>query len=170
MIESIVYIVLIPGILANVLHMILVKLNVFKVLSVPIYEDGFGKNKTYRGFLLVTLLTSLFSLLGSILVKEVTVLEGCGIGAVLGFTYTLFELPNSFLKRRLGIESGGQAQQNRFLFSIMDKTDSTFGVSLVYYLISDLSLQQGLLLFIGSVGLHVTFSFLLVALKIKKSF
>jgi hypothetical protein len=169
-IEIILYIVLLPVIFANVLHMFLVKLNVFNSLSIPIKERMFGRNKTYRGFLVLTFLTALFSSLGSLFLVDVYLNEGLLIGSILGFTYAVFELPNSFLKRRLGIEPGGKASRNKLLFQILDKTDSTFGVSLVYFLLSDLTALQGLYLFLGSIGLHVGFSFLLVAIKVKKSF
>ena len=170
MIEKIIYIVLLPSVLANVLHMFLVKKGVLSLLAWPIQERMFGQNKTYRGFIFITLLTATFSGVGSFFVESITAQQGMFTGALIGLAYSFFELPNSFLKRRLGIKSGGTSIRNKWAFIVLDKTDSTFGVSLVYFLVSDLSILQGLYLFFVSVALHVGFSFLLVAVKIKKSF
>ena len=170
MIERILYLVFIPGILANVSHMFLVKANGFSKLIIPIHEQLFGKNKTFRGFIVLIVFTAFFTGLCSLLVEDYSIIRGLGIGALLGFTYAFFELPNSFLKRRLGIKAGGKANRNKLLITILDKMDSTFGVSFVYYLLSDLTVLEGVFLFLGSVGLHVFFSFLLVAVKVKKSF
>jgi|TARA_B110000261_G_C13077699_1_gene354717 hypothetical protein len=167
--SAILYIVILPGILANVLHMAVVKLNLISFLSIPVNKRLFGENKTIRGFVILIFLTGLFSILGSTLIYW-SISKGLSYGAILGGTYALFELPNSFLKRRLGIVAGGKATKNKLLFQVLDKTDSTFGVALVYSLLSGLSWNQGLLLFVGNVVLHVSLSFLLVVLKIKKSF
>lgn len=168
--EEILYIVLLPGILANVIHMFLVKNNVLEAFAKPIHERFFGKNKTYRGFIVLTIFTALFAGLGAGFIENYSILKALAFGGVLGFTYALFELPNSYLKRRLGIKAGGAANRNKLLFATLDKTDSTFGVSLVFFLLSDLTIQEGVFLFVGSVGLHVMFSVLLVAIKVKKSF
>ena len=170
MIEKIIYIVILPSVLANILHMVLVKKCVLSVLASPIQEKMFGQNKTYRGFVIITLFTAVFSGLGSFFVESITAQQGIITGILIGLAYSLFELPNSFLKRRLGIKSGCTSIRNKWAFIVLDKTDSTFGVSLVYFLVSDLSVLQGLYLFFVSVALHVGFSFLLVAVKIKKSF
>jgi len=162
--------VILPGVLANIMHMALVKLDGFKALKVPVNVSLFGTNKTWRGFLFLTVATALFSLMSAVLFELTYWYIGCYIGALLGFMYMLFELPNSYLKRRMGIGSGEAAKKNTWLFALLDKTDSAFGVCLVYWMISDLHWKEGILLFILSSFSHISISFLLVILNIKKRF
>lgn len=170
MFEAIILVV-IPGVLANVLHMFFVKKNMLPFLAVPLNTKLFGSNKTWRGFIFLTVSTALFCAVMEWLFKLEAVLGGALLGAILGFTYMLFELPNSMFKRWKGIASGETPKKgNKIFYALLDKTDSAFGVSLIYTLISDLSIVQGLLLFAISSGLHISISFLLVFLKIKKSF
>ena len=51
--------------------------------------------------------------------------------------YMLFELPNSFLKRRLGIEAGKAVKSDmRAVFLIIDRIDSVTGIALVICILS----------------------------------
>ncbi|MEN9399390.1 MAG: hypothetical protein RL632_491 [Bacteroidota bacterium] len=163
------WVVLFPLILSNALHMWLVKKNVLAVLNRPIWEWGFGKNKTIRGFFLVPMfnMTFLFIFHGLFELKSE---ESLIIGFILGCCYVLAELPNSFMKRRLGIASGMSSQQSSRMFLIIDKTDSALGVSIAYFLLSDIALLTAVELFFCSVLVHVLFSYLLVKLRIKSSF
>ena len=92
------------------------------------------------------------------------------LGFILGLTYILFELPNSFIKRRLGIPPGAKFNYKGVSFSLIDKMDSAFGVCLVYVLMGYMHYKYGILLFIGGVLMHIIISKLLVEIKIKKSF
>ena len=123
------YVTLLPVVIAGIANMVWCKIRAFDFLKKPIdfgknLPDGkriFGDNKTFKGFIGMIIFGILFSVLwGAIL--------GCGdtlcnynyyyrnhpntvaynvlIGALGGFAYALFELPNSFLKRRLGITPG----------------------------------------------------------------
>lgn len=162
-------IVLLPLIISNVLHMLVIKKDVFPVLKRPISSTVFGKNKTWRGFVFVALVNGLLLFLWNCIVDfqlQLPFLTGC----VLGFAYMLFELPNSFLKRKLGIQAGEKASSNKLLFMLIDKTDSAFGVSLVYFLLGNISFQSALLLFFVSSATHIIFSQLLVQFHLKKSF
>jgi CDP-diacylglycerol--serine O-phosphatidyltransferase len=162
-------IVLLPLLLSNVLHMMVVKTAIFSRLERPISIKLFGKNKTWRGFLVVSCVNGsllfLVNLLFSFHLSQAFLL-----GVVLGFSYMLFELPNSYMKRRLGIASGAKARKNSFLFMLIDKTDSAFGVNLVYFLLGFITFPDALLLFAISSSLHISMSYLLVQLHLKKSF
>jgi CDP-diacylglycerol--serine O-phosphatidyltransferase len=57
----------------------------------------------------------------------------------------LGELPNSFLKRRLGIAPGATPARGRPLFVLMDQLDSGIGCALAYALLPGLSWPEGLL-------------------------
>lgn len=168
MFEAII-LVIIPAILVNVLHMFIVKKDVFSFLTIPINTRLFGTNKTWRGFAFSIVFTSFFCAIATSLSK-LNATDGALLGAIMGFTYMLFELPNSMFKRLNGIASGETPTKRKLLYNLLDKTDSAFGVSLMYTLLSDLSLIKGVLLFFISSGLHISISYLLVKIKMKKSF
>lgn len=156
-------------ILSNVLHMLAVKYNFLPFLKVPISVQYFGENKTWRGFFLIPIVNSiLLSILS--LVVPLDLKHPIIMGMELGFAYVIFELPNSFIKRKLGIHSGKQAQKNKLLFMAMDKMDSAFGVTLLYYFIQPIDLAKAFTIFLICVSSHVLFSFILVKTKIKSSF
>ena len=123
------YVTLMPAIVAGILNMIWCKVRVCDFLRKPIdfgknAPDGkriFGDNKTFKGFIGMILFGALLSLIwGEILKTNETLFSlnyfyrhysnnvgyNLLIGALTGFAYALFELPNSFLKRRLDITPG----------------------------------------------------------------
>ena len=156
-------------ILANVLHMFVVKYKILQQLNKPLSIQYFGSNKTWRGFIIVPLLNALFLLLlNSIFTTHLK--NPVGFGLLLGFTYVLFELPNSFLKRRAGIQPGQTASGKNYFFMILDKTDSALGIALVCYFTAGLTLSEALLLLLINSLIHILISLLLVSLKIKSSF
>ncbi len=162
-------IVLVPLIISNVLHMIVIKKDILPELKRPISVKLFGKNKTWRGFIFVSFINGLLLLLLNFTLNFQVSLPFF-TGFTLGFAYMLFELPNSFMKRKLGIQSGTQASSNKLLFMLIDKMDSAFGVSLIYFLMGNISLQLAMLLFCISSVTHIIFSQLLVQFHLKKSF
>lgn len=162
-------IVLLPMICSNVCHMLVVKYDLLAFCKVPIWNYGFGANKTWRGFVVLPLLNALFLTLIIQLTGQPCAYP-FAIGFVLGFVYLLFELPNSFLKRRLGIKPGEAAPKYRLFFYLLDKTDSAFGVLLFFYLWGHISMQVTLLFFVLSTLTHITLSLLLVKLKLKSKF
>ncbi len=179
---------IIPLILSNILHMLVVKKNYLNFLNFPIHEKWFGENKTYRGFLIVPILNGLlfmilnwpggllrststqnFSIQNSLLnLDSIYVLFL--IGFIFGIFYVSFELPNSLIKRSLGIKAGESSQRGQLFFKALDKTDSAFGLSLFFGYLNNFNLQLMLTFFVIAVFLHVILSLLLVALKIKKKF
>ena len=124
---------IIPAISGGVLHMIAVKFDWLKILKRPIHERLFGKNKTWRGIVLMPL----FSLPGAFLVAPwagslsptipVASYPPLLFGTMIGLTYILAELPNSFLKRRLGIPPGEKSTRFSFFFVLLDQLDSALG-------------------------------------------
>ena len=61
------------------------------------------------------------------------------LALALGLGYCLAELPNSFLKRRLGIKEGVTSENQKWLFIILDQADSAFGCLIAYALLLPLS-------------------------------
>lgn len=157
------YITMLPVIIGGILNMIFTKTPIYNRLKKPIdnnknFRDGrpiLGSNKTWIGF---------FSMIGFCALAQVLwgmVCKTCGlfhelyvrnpnhfifnlaIGSLFGFVYMLFELPNSFLKRRLGIESGKtKSGILGALFFVIDQIDSLIGVILVLYIFSDITIVQ----------------------------
>jgi hypothetical protein len=162
--------ILVPLVLSNILHMLVVKYNVLPQLAVPVGPNVFGKNKTWRGFVVVPLLNSI--LMGSLyaLFDEGKGIEGFEAGFSFGLIYMLAELPNSYFKRRAGIGAGEMPERFSFLVHLADKTDSSLAVTLFAVWLYDLTALQGVHLFVLSFGLHVVLSFLLHRMKIKKTF
>jgi CDP-diglyceride synthetase len=164
-----VFLLLAPLILSNITHMFIVKRDLFPGLKIPVSRNLFGENKTWRGFVLLSLLNAICVCLICIF-TSMSLYKGFCLGAVLGFTYMLFELPNSYLKRSIGIEPGGKPKKRGWLFSILDKTDSSLGVCVVYAMLIGISFPAFCLLFLISILLHTFFSMLLFQFKVKKSF
>lgn len=184
---------LLPLILSNVVHMVLVKLNVLKWTNIPIWESAFGRNKTWRGVIVIVVLTGLFSILISGIIpskysneldfkklQNLSFLSSTDLsfqitiailGMWLGCMYLLFELPNSWIKRRLGIGAGAQAESTvqRWTFMLVDKSDSALGVVLFYGWTFQLSTEIQLKLFIISVIIHISLAWFLYKLRIKSS-
>ena len=160
---------IVPLILSNGLHMVVVKKDFFSVLNKPIWEWGFGLNKTWRGFVIVPLLNAILSLCFHDVIG-VTSSDALFLGAFLGYCYMLAELPNSFIKRRIGIASGSSMQSRKWVFVFFDKTDSALGVTLGYSMLQGISFFMGLELFLCSVAAHVFISLILVKLHVKSSF
>ncbi|QCE40645.1 CDP-archaeol synthase [Psychroserpens sp. NJDZ02] len=162
-------VVLAPLIVSNILHMLVVKRAYFEWLKQPILDNAFGSNKTWRGFVFVPLVNAVGLQILDV-VSSYNVQNAFVLGFMLGFAYMLFELPNSYMKRKLGIKSGQHSSKNQVWFALIDKTDSAFGVSLFYFLLGYIDYKYGILLFLVSSLTHISASFLLLKLKLKQSF
>lgn len=145
---------ILPVVLAGVSNMVYVKLPVHRGLRVPMdggrtWRDGrrlFGDNKTWKGFFGMIAFTAFwlgaFEALAGAVPQVARIApfpfeawrfpwNGWLFGAWWGLGYVLFELPNSFLKRRLGIPAGQNAPGGRgFLFGLLDQADSVIGCTI----------------------------------------
>lgn len=166
------YLFFIPLIIGNVLHMIIVKCNWFKGLAFPISKRMFGNNKTYRGIIALPILTGFVALLSSFWFGtfETSLAYDAFVGFGLGLAYILAELPNSYIKRKLGIANGEQSKKHKYLQYFTDKADSLIGVLVFYFFAVSISFEAILYLFIIGITLHISISQLLVFIKIKKKF
>ena len=150
-------------------------------------KDGnrfFGDNKTWLGFFSMILFSMIFQVICGVIcnafswnslndfyISNPNVLSlNIVFGFCIGFAYMLFELPNSFVKRRLNIKPGQHG--NGFtgkLFFVIDQFDSRIGVMLVLYLFSDISLLK----MIGYICLgaftHLFVNMILRFLKVRKN-
>lgn len=160
----------IPLILSNILHMIVVKRGLLSFLNRPFSKKLFGENKTWRGLIFVSLLTAWFVFIFNFLrTAGLEMVESLSLGALLGLGYIVSELPNSYLKRKMGIPPGEKPEKLKLLFVFLDRFDSAFGSVLVYSLLVSLSITEFLQLLTLSILIHFLFSYLLYVLGIKKA-
>jgi hypothetical protein len=121
-----------PLFLGFIVHGLCIRLGVLRGFATPIERTWFGENKTYRGVICVALGTAIgfvviaprfLPLGGDHRATELGVL-----GVLVGAAAMLAELPNSFLKRRMGIAPGAQAGGIRGVaFHVLDQIDVVFG-------------------------------------------
>ena len=140
----------------------------------------FGDNKRVCGFMALPPLTALaFMLLGSgrellpVAIGDglwaLTAWQYAGLGLACGIAFMLAELPNSFMKRRLGIAPGHPPSQSwlRPIVLFVDRYDSVLGVLLTLSLLVPVPIATWILvLFFGPV-VHALFSIAMHALGIK---
>ena len=94
----------------------------------------FGDNKTARGLVLIPATALAFFMLAMTWrgagLWPLNPLQYAGLGALAGAGCIVGELPNSFIKRQVGIAPGGAATGPlaRPLFFVVDRLDSTMGV------------------------------------------
>lgn len=134
----------IPIVIGGVLHMLVVTHDWLPALKKPVCQKWFGANKTWRGMLLMPLLTAA----GAICLAPIeywlgdSAVFGSSLvmaGLIAGLGYILAELPNSLIKRRLGIAPGDVPTRHRHLFILADQMDSGIGAALAYLLYPGLS-------------------------------
>lgn len=179
-------------ILAGVFNMLFTKTGFYKRHKSPIdrgycLSDGkrlFGDNKTWVGFLSMIVLCTVLQLLCGALSSAAgwdahndlyrvygnTPLYNLLIGFLFGLAYAVFELPNSFIKRRLNIEPGKTKKSLvGALFFGIDQIDSMIGVVLIIYLFSDIPpFGYFEYLLMGGVG-HALINAILYLVKIRRN-
>jgi hypothetical protein len=138
-----------------------------------------GENKTWRGLVIMIPATgaAFFALAwlltggpvggGGLWDLSPTAYAGVGLGA--GFGFMAGELPNSFLKRQLGIPPGAAAtgQLAKPLFFVLDRLDSITGMLLALSLLVATPWRTWLYLAVIGPGIHWFFSLILFWLGVK---
>ena len=186
------YLTLLSVILGGILNMLFVKTSFYQKHKYPIdnnkiLKDGkrlFGNNKTWIGFLsmiICCIITQCFVGFVCYICNinqhnqlynnyDNNLIFNIITGSLFGFMYMLFELPNSFIKRRLNIQCG-KTNSNTIgkLFFIIDQIDSLFGVVLILVLFSKISIYQyfGYILLGGLT--HISVNLILYKLKIRRN-
>lgn len=159
----------VPIIVSNILHMLVVKKDIFSFLKIPIFTSAFGENKTYRGFIFVSFSTAILQLIFNNFLYGKFTKESFFLGMTIGFIFMFSELFNSFFKRRLGISAGGKSKKYSWFFTILDKTDSPFGLCLFFVFYKNLPSIYFWVFFIIAFLSHLSISQILYQLKVKKS-
>lgn len=186
------YITLSAPIIAGCLNMIWCKLKILEKYNIPMdckknFIDGkriFGDNKTWKGFFGYIILNVLCSiLLGAIwnisnlngmnyfyLKLPNTIYSNLAIGILLGLGYSIFELPNSFLKRRLNIEPGKTPNRiNKIFFIFLDQADSVIGCCTVLSLFYQMTFGFYIMYILLGAFTHIVFNVLLYFLGLRKN-
>lgn len=185
-------ITLLPVILAGVSVMIVVKLPILDSLKNPMdggkrLADGkrlFGDHKTWKGFIAYPLLAAFWTLIHGWIAASFPRYEALNylyvhhnnrflynlvMGLALGLAYAAFELPNSFMKRRLGIDEGETTSGlSRYLFIFIDQADSVIGCVLVLAIVYPMSLGFFLAYILLGAAIHILFNALLQVLGLRK--
>ena len=154
--------------------MIVVSLNLLPFLKIPINSKLFGENKTYRGFVVMPILTVIALHISIFFEKMTTISSGIqnydtlSLGIALGLAYCFFELPNSLWKRSKGINAGKLSSDKKILHTIVDQSDSGFGLILVYYVLCGVSVPHLIAFMVVGVCIHILINLVLYFLKIRK--
>ncbi|MBP5579436.1 MAG: CDP-archaeol synthase [Ruminococcus sp.] len=188
-----IYATLMSVIFAGVLNMIFVKLPVCSDLNKPIdrglcLNDSrrlFGDNKTWKGFWGMVAFGGISQVIWTAVCCSVPALAeknqfiaahgsspavNLGAGLLFGLAYALFELPNSFIKRRLGIAAGKTDKGIRgALFYIIDQIDSLLGVVLCLSLLCPVSFAQYWLYILVGFFTHSAVNLILYAIRIRRN-
>ena len=138
-----------------------------------------GDNKTIRGFLVMVPATSLaFALLAVLMTGfpagltglwPLTPIQYALLGAWGALGFMAGELPNSFLKRRLGIPPGAAAEGRVYapLFFVVDRIDSIVGLILALMVAVPVPWGTWLVVVLVGPALHGLFSVALFRLGVK---
>ncbi|MCG8313703.1 MAG: CDP-archaeol synthase [Pseudomonadales bacterium] len=122
----------VPVIFGGAIHMVVVRYDLLSFLKIPVLTAFFGQNKTWRGFVVMPV----GSALGFLVLNFFIAADNANLtvdfarysfitaGLIIGLAYVLAELPNSFIKRRLGVAPGEVPEKNARLFILADQLDS----------------------------------------------
>ena len=136
-----------------------------------------GENKTWRGaivmfagtFAMAIVLTR-FAWYRDALPDEVASVSPAVFGALVGLGTVAGELPNSFLKRQLGIAPGGQRRSAAGLaISIFDQADIVIGIWICLLPIWAMSVGQAALAFAVFAVFHLSVSVVGVAIGARRT-
>ena len=186
------YITLISPIISGIVNSIFCKTKYLKCLNKPIdfgknFTDKkriFGDHKTWKGLFGYIILNIIFSVIFGYIWNitnlekynffyinhENTLLFNILIGFLLGLGYSLFELPNSFIKRRLDIKPGKTIEGfKKIFFIIFDQADSVFGVALVVWLFYPIGIWIYLFYILLGTVTHLLVNMLLYFLHLRKN-
>jgi len=174
-----------PVVLSGLGHVAVLKTNVLRSLAVPIDNGArlrgrpvFGENKTWRGIALMTGLTALASGTQAALARRnrwtsaLDVLQSARVnawltGALCGLTYCLAELPNSFVKRQLGIAPGARATRASRLQYVVDQADSVAGCLVALRLLYRAAARELITAFALGITVHIGIDQLIYAIGVK---
>ena len=87
---------------------------------------------------------------------------------ILGLAYCCGELPNSFIKRRMGIPPGETSNRYKKTFIAIDHLDSSVPCLLVMSYFLNLSILESLSFLVAAIFIHFLVNYLLYMVGIRK--
>lgn len=142
-----------PILIAGIAHVAVITLDLAPVLARPIDagrrwrgQPLLGSNKTWRGFVVMPAATAMtiaaqqrLARRSPRLVTLAPLVRGAPpawvVGAICGAAFVVAELPNSFVKRRLGIAPGASRRGSRVAQYVIDQIDSVIGCAVAIRLL-----------------------------------
>lgn len=174
---------MLPVILAGLVFIVVLKNKWLLFLKKPL-DHGlslgdsrlFGKNKTWLGVIMMSFGTVFFTLmLGHITkwIKPVPLYQTNATNLltvwIIGASYVVGELPNSFIKRRLHIAPGEKAPPgtSRLLFTFIDNVDSVIVVASMILIIYNVNLATYLVMLVLGSSIHAGTDLLMKHIALK---
>ena len=152
------------------------------------FIDGkriFGENKTWKGFVGMIIFAIISTIIWGVICNKLQYLNAhnylyrnhdnsltynTGVGFFLGLAYAIFELPNSFLKRRMNIIPGKTSSGLKSVFFVLlDQADSIFGCVLVICVVYKMSFQFYISYVCLGAVTHIVINMLLYLAKLRKN-
>lgn len=187
-----IYITMMPLIFGGILNMLFTKTSIYKNLKSPIdkgviLSDGkrlFGDNKTWIGFFSMIFFCIISQILWGFVCKikavnalndlyrvyDNSVLFNCVSGFIIGFVYMICELPNSFIKRRLNIDSGKTDKGLKgIVFFVIDQIDSLIGVFALFCLFTSNGLNVFMCYLLVGALTHIIINLILYKLRVRRN-
>ncbi len=176
--------VFLPVLGAAIAHAPVLKWNLFPRLARPLDFGAtfrgrriFGDNKTFRGAFAMFVGTAVLALLlarwpayWSLLPAEIRAAGPVVFALLVGIGTPLSELPNSFLKRQLGIGPGTRKRSaSGALVSLLDQGDFVFGISVVLSPIWRITFVEFVIAFAAVSAVHLLVSVLGFAIGARKT-
>lgn len=180
------FLMILPILLAGIFFIFIIKQDYFLFLKKPIDlglkfrgKRIFGANKTLRGFFIMPIATFLsvvaIGYLMNITSRDLDsfifnyTLIGSYKSLFYGLAYSVGELPNSFLKRQLGILPGMRAKGRYKMkfFNFFDKSDSLLFCGLVLLIIYKISFVYVAGSFAMGLFLHFLTDLVMIKFKLK---
>jgi hypothetical protein len=168
-----------PVVVAAIAHLVVLRFKWLDSLRIPLDAGAswrgrrvFGDNKTVRGAvvmigisILVAMLQRAFRL-PSLEYFDYSQANMPLIGMLLGLGFVLGELPNSFVKRQLGVSPGAHGG---VWHTLADQLDSVVGALIMLSFVWVPPLRVWIVAFVMGTGLHMAVNGLFVLLGLKRS-
>jgi CDP-2,3-bis-(O-geranylgeranyl)-sn-glycerol synthase len=167
-----------PVVAAALVHVVVLRFRWLEPLRIPL--DGgavwrgrriFGDNKTVRGAAVMIGVSTLATILQGVFRLPSLEYFDYGaatlalVGMLLGIGFVAGELPNSFVKRQLGVAPGAHAGT---WHALADQLDSVVGALLTLSLVWVPPLHVWIIALVMGAGLHVAVNGLFVLLGVKR--
>ena len=187
-----IYVTMMPLIFGGILNMLFTKTVVYKQFKSPIdmglvLSDGkrlFGDNKTWIGFFSMILFCVISQICWGFVCKidsvcrlndlysvfDNTILFNCLSGFLIGVVYMICELPNSFIKRRLNIDSGKTDKGIKgVIFFVIDQIDSLLGVFALFCLFTSNGMNVFMCYLLVGALTHIIINLILYKLRVRRN-